>query len=131
MEKIATHFNADAGNISVSFAILAQVVDALVDGLKDAERKPDREIASLNAKIAKLEIALEARGGLKYVGTFKEGCVYDADHFVTHASSVWHCNRRTMTVPSNGAAAWQLAVRQGERGRDGRDGKEGKDAKHN
>jgi hypothetical protein len=95
-----------------------EIKKSVVEPLRD-------RIAELEAKIAKLESALEARGGLKYVGTFKEGRVYDADQFVTHSGAIWHCNARTMTVPGNGAAAWTLACKSG------RDGKDGKDASNN
>jgi hypothetical protein len=75
------------------------------------------KIAALEAKVLRLESA----GGLKYVGVFKEGRVYDADQFATHAGGIWHCNARTMTAPGNGAAAWTLACKAGRDGRDGKD----------
>lgn len=52
-------------------------------------------IKQLEIKIAYLEAALDARGGLKYLGTYKEGRVYDEGQFVTFDGSIWHCNART------------------------------------
>lgn len=88
--------------------------------VKHAMAPLNGKIAALEAKVSRLESALEARGGLKYVGTFKEGRVYDPDQFATYGGAIWHCNSRTMTAPGNGAAAWTLACKAG---RDGRDGK--------
>jgi hypothetical protein len=79
------------------------------------------EIRALQARVAELKAALEARSSLKYVGVFREGRTYDENCFVTYDGSIWHCNKRTSTAPGNGSASWTLAVKHGERGRDGKD----------
>jgi hypothetical protein len=74
-------------------------------------------IKQLEVKIAYLEAALDARGGLKYLGIFKEGRIYDEGQFVTFDGSIWHCNARTSNPPGNGSASWVLACKRGQDGR--------------
>jgi hypothetical protein len=79
---------------------------------------------TVNARCAALEtkIALLERRNFSYQGVWKEGKIYSPGQFVTYSGSLWHSNIFHNTQrPGDGDAAWQLAVKQGERGRDGKD----------
>jgi hypothetical protein len=102
----------------------AEVTTCFREFVESHFKKLKAENAALEAKVARLEAALEARPGLKYVGTFREGRVFEENSFCTYDGNVWHCNQRTSVPPGNGSAAWTLAVKHGERGRDGKDGKD-------
>jgi Carbohydrate-binding module family 5/12 len=93
-----------------------------LEGVRAALKKRDDRFAVLEAKLLRLEAALEAKN-CSYLGTFKEGKIYSPGQFVTHSGAMWHCNQHHMTTaPGNGHASWVLAVKSG------RDGKDGKDA---
>jgi hypothetical protein len=75
----------------------------------------DSRCAALEAKISRLEGALESAALMKYLGVFKEGRIYNEGSVTTFDGAMWHANQKTGTPPGNGNAAWTLCVKGGAR----------------
>jgi hypothetical protein len=75
------------------------------------------------ARIEALERELnEAKAAprLTYKGPWRQGVETLPGEFVTFQGSVWHCNKKTMSRPSDDPAAYTLAVKAGRDGKDSR-----------
>ena len=103
------------GALIHTFAHLAADTAACADLAQRYRHQAAQRIAALESKIAALEAARPP--ALRYRGAYEDGAEYDVGEFVTDGGSVWHCNRKTKTRPSDGGENWTLAVK---RGRDGR-----------
>jgi hypothetical protein len=55
---------------------------------------------------------------LQYRGVFREGKEYRAGDCVTWAGAMWHADEKTQQKPGEGATAWTLMVKRGDKGRD-------------
>lgn len=57
-------------------------------------------------------LAADLRGRLKYCGQYSQGRDYRAGNFVSHAGSVWHCDRDCKDVtPAVDSECWTIAVK--------------------
>ena len=77
----------------------------VIDPLRD-------RIAAFEAKISRIEAAIEARGEMKYCGIWEEGREYLRGNFTTTNGSLWHCEQPTRSRPGTDST-WRLAVKRG------------------
>jgi hypothetical protein len=103
------------------FATDDEIAQAIGIVIAEVHRETDAKIAALNAKIARLETAMEQ---FKFKSAWVEGDQYRAGNFCSHGGAIFHCCADTKSKPGNDDKSWLLVV---PRARDGRDGKDGKD----
>ncbi|WP_442577584.1 hypothetical protein ACSBOB_18605 [Mesorhizobium sp. ASY16-5R] len=105
----------------VSFRTLAMIIGSISGMVKFGEVR----IQALEQQFAKAADPLKTladrieEGGLRpmtYRGTFKAGTAYRPGDMVTHAGSMFHCDRATSSIPEEYGAerAWTLAVKRGK-----------------
>ena len=67
----------------------------------------------------RLEVALEQKSPIKYMGVHKEGATYSEGSLVTLHGSLFHANKTTRELPGEGCEDWTLCVKKGRDGKDG------------
>ncbi|MEQ1955318.1 hypothetical protein ABMA59_28485 [Mesorhizobium sp. CN2-181] len=110
-----------APNGYVSFRTLAMIIGSQMGMVKFAEVRLhalEQQFAKAAGPLKALADKIEA-GEVKpmnYRGTFKAGTAYRPGDMVTHAGSMFHCDRATSSTPEEYGTerAWTLAVKRGK-----------------
>jgi hypothetical protein len=111
---------AAAGAKTAAAAVGLQVV-ALAARMIAHQRRSEEWLRQAYARIAALERDLKqakAAPALTYKGPWRQGDETVPGEFVTYQGSLWHCNKKTMSRPSDDPAAYTLAVKSGRDGKD-------------
>ena len=80
-------------------------------------QETDTKITALEAKIARLEAAMQE---FKFVGQWQDFKTYKAGNFVSMGGQIYYANSDTKLRPGTDAT-WTLACKSGRDGRDGKD----------
>ena len=117
---ISAIFANEGGDNVVTYEVLAEMMDTIVDSLRAASLRRRAEIAGLKGEIASLKLALAQKSPIKYLGVHRLGATYSEGSLVTRDGSMFHANKTTTEMPGDGCQDWTLCVKHG---RDGRDAK--------
>jgi len=120
-DEVLEELDAAAAGASSAVAAKGLQITAVAAWIVSHKQRSEEWLKLAFARIETLERQLKqakAAPALTYKGPWRQGDETLPGEFVTFQGSVWHCNKKTMSRPSDNPGAYTLAVKAGRDGKD-------------